>query len=457
MNIKKYLASFILFFFLCNPASAVPCNCDSLINFVSENIKFNYPGYKVKISSVKFEKILNKIRTEALKNNDCFYLASKLVLLFKDVHLRLYKNLKKDDYKNSFDIQYKIESEHEGYWIDELASQIVFLKKDKNHAFRYIAFVVISSDSNFKKGDLKFLLYKDLKGKLLTEDIRPKNKIFYYSEFSGKSEINSGYNRKWKKIELPHDTIFQKVKQFDFNPKIVLLDSNNLLIKIPSCRNDYAKQMDSLVLLNKSLILNTNNLIIDLRYNNGGSTAIFKTIIPLLYDRPYKNIDNLIWCSPSLIQKQKDYIENYIPISKDDSILLESETIDLDSMLHYKNKFYYKKRMQVSLDKIYNYPKKVAILFNHNCVSAVEIFLHIAIQSRKVITFGENTGGGIEYLEMEQFVTSDKVYTMNIPRIKTSFPHSTKIIKDNIGLAPDVKIPKSEVDWIAYVLKEINK
>jgi C-terminal processing protease CtpA/Prc len=51
----------------------------------------------------------------------------------------------------------------------------------------------------------------------------------------------------------------------------------------------------------------------------------------------------------------------------------------------------------ITLEKTLPFPKKIGILINKNTVSSGELFTIIARQSDKVIVFGENSGGMMDY------------------------------------------------------------
>ena len=110
-------------------------------------------------------------------------------------------------------------------------------------------------------------------------------------------------------------------------------------------------------------------------------------------------------------------------------------------------------------DKVHQYPKNVAILANSHSMSASEIYMLTARQSKKVKIFGETTLGGADTL----FLTGD--YWTKSPcdevwllYTDTRFAHVPYVTIDDIGVQPDFIIDSTVPDyrWVEHVTEVMN-
>jgi C-terminal processing protease CtpA/Prc len=102
-------------------------------------------------------------------------------------------------------------------------------------------------------------------------------------------------------------------------------------------------------------------------------------------------------------------------------------------------------------DTIYKYPETISVLVNSNTISAAELFLISAKQSKKVMVFGENSSGGGDKLDAYPVSIGCDNVVIFIP-ISIRIGESYKKPIDYIGIPPDIRIP-GRVDWIDFVLK----
>jgi C-terminal processing protease CtpA/Prc len=106
-------------------------------------------------------------------------------------------------------------------------------------------------------------------------------------------------------------------------------------------------------------------------------------------------------------------------------------------------------------DTVYHYPNRISVLVNKNTISAAELFLISAKQSKKVTVFGENTAGGGDKLDAHSFSLGCGEGVISIPT-SIRIAESYKKPIDYIGIPPDIRIPGG-VDWIDFVLKYRKK
>ena len=241
-------------------------------------------------------------------------------------------------------------------------------------------------------------------------------------------------------------------------PFLEKVNEKTIYLRIPSFDIEQKKSIDSILLSNKSLLSTTENLVIDLRYNGGGSDHSFKEILPYLYTNPIRTV-GVQFLSTELNNK---YIYNIYENA-------EKYGISAENKAEYK-KIYDK--LSVNLGKYvdmneeivgvtkYNtilpYPKNIGIIINQGNASSTEQFLLSAKQSKKVKTFGTPTMGALDVSNMNFVEAPCKNFELGYT-ISKSFRIPTFPI-DDIGIQPDYfidsKIP--EYKWIEYVTEILN-
>jgi len=105
----------------------------------------------------------------------------------------------------------------------------------------------------------------------------------------------------------------------------------------------------------------------------------------------------------------------------------------------------------IKYDSVKKNPQKVSIIIGRNGGSAAELFALAALQSKKVLLFGENTAGAGDNLDAYPFDLNCSFYFANIPiskRIQEVYRHPI----DNIGIPPKIKIPQ-KTDPLSFILK----
>jgi C-terminal processing protease CtpA/Prc len=109
----------------------------------------------------------------------------------------------------------------------------------------------------------------------------------------------------------------------------------------------------------------------------------------------------------------------------------------------------------IQYDRPLPMPKRVAIIANWNTMSAAEVFILRAKQSNKVVTYGANTYGTVDFLDMSypQFLPCNDII-FYYPLTQRS--DSGKMKLDGIGISPDVNLVGIKKDWIKYVQDKIE-
>jgi C-terminal processing protease CtpA/Prc len=105
-----------------------------------------------------------------------------------------------------------------------------------------------------------------------------------------------------------------------------------------------------------------------------------------------------------------------------------------------------------SLDSETVHPKKIAMLYNRGTASAGEGMIQYFMQSDKVITIGENSGGYIGYGNVMSAVVPCEKFTVQ----STTTRYLQKSKYEFLGIEPKYKVKKSE-DWIRFAEKMLSR
>lgn len=239
----------------------------------------------------------------------------------------------------------------------------------------------------------------------------------------------------------------------DDKTTIAQLSSNTLLIKLPSFEYNEKKDIDSLLQKFKAQLKTSENWIIDIRGNMGGTDFTFSSLLPYIYTNPMATLtseylatkDNIAIYEEQLADKNlnKDarfYIGNIVSLMKENLGKFVNPA-GRDTIL-------------TTLDNVKAYPKKVAILIDRNSASSAEAFLLLAKQSKKVTLYGENTYGMLDYANYQFFNIPCKTYNLTIPISRSTRLPDNPI--DNIGITPDIRIDNAEKDKIEFLRSTIE-
>ena len=233
-------------------------------------------------------------------------------------------------------------------------------------------------------------------------------------------------------------------------PFLERLSEQTLLLRIPSFQHAWKKAIDSVLTANHDLIIHTQNLIIDLRNNGGGSDASYEHIIPYLYTNPIRSIGVELLSTPLNNKRMEDFMADPDWSEEEKKWARES----LGKLKQHPGEFVNLDTSGVIIeryDTVYAFPENVAILVHENNGSTTEQFLLAARQSRKVKLFGTTTAGVLDISNM---------YTVTSPcgniQLGYALSRSLRIPDmaiDDKGILPDYFIDKSvpSYQWISYV------
>lgn len=226
------------------------------------------------------------------------------------------------------------------------------------------------------------------------------------------------------------------------------LDNDYIYLKLKAFDQREVDKLDSLLIANKTLLAKTPFLIFDLRGNGGGNTSTSDEMAKLIYTNTfvypawdYRSSPERIAARERDLKAQKDTTNPYY--ARDKKVLAEMKQ-NPGKMVRDGEDL----QRPYDLDPNAN-PRHIAFLIDKNCGSATEFFVFEGKQSKKVTLFGENTHGVMDYGSDQNFYLCDSTFSLAVPWGRNGWVRKFRI--DKVGFAPDVRIPKSEKDWIGFV------
>ncbi len=218
------------------------------------------------------------------------------------------------------------------------------------------------------------------------------------------------------------------------------------------------KDIDSVILKNKEKILQTENLIIDIRNNGGGSDDSYEEIIPFIYTNPIRTVGAAFYSTKLNNQRMLDFINK--PEYGFDEAGKKWAKESYDKLEKQLGQFVNLNETIVGIDTlktIYDYPKNVGIIINEKNGSTAEQFLLAVKQSKKVKLFGTTTAGVLDISNMHIVDSPCKGF-----KLAYSISRSMRIPEmtiDEKGIQPDYYIDKSipQHKWVEFVNEILNQ
>jgi len=460
-KLLRYKWALILFsiFTVTNAAYAQNCDCESAFLWVKQTFEENDAGFQYVIDKKgipEYEKhnavFLEKVRT-AKNNNECANYINDWLFFFRKGHIGILvlknNDTTREDVKTFPDwekvdidtvtfkkyLDAKKELDFEGIWLD---SDSLYAIGIKNIDDQQIGFIIQSKAKEWLPGQIKFRIY-------------PDSAIYYmrdHSEIKIKRTklispnwllFDSGFNffRDYPKQEdkFLESSIYNK-------PYMEQISEHTLYLRIPSFPYE-SDPIDSVILTNKEKIHATENLIIDLRFNGGGSDNAWNNLLPIIYTNPIRQKSCYILSTKMNNQRAKEY-RSKVFYNKLNNHL--GEFVPLFSEKYFTDQF----------DTIYENPKNIAVIVDENCASSTEQFLLACKQSKKVKIFGRVTSGQLDFSNLNSVESPCNDFRLYYATSKDVDIDDYPI--DGIGIQPDFYLDDDipEYKWVEYVNDILN-
>lgn len=475
-NIALLLITLLVF----NNLSAQKCNCESNFEWVKKTLEENDAGFEYvleKKGMQAYKKHNEQIAVKIKKTEDlveCSDILYEWLEFFRSGHIsvNLSNNaqrqhvevVKAQDFSNwevyktdisKFEkyLKAKKKNDVEGIWYTEPYK--IGIKKEKD---QYVGFIIESGAETWKKDQLKLKINKDL-----------DSAVYYMRDHSAVSStdiklLGENYLKVGSFIlkrllpEIPKDPVIESYISMVYatQPYLEQLNDKTLMLRIPSFRYESKAAIDSVLSANRSLILKTENLIIDIRNGTGGSDASYK-LIPYLYTNSIRTVGVQYRSTKLNNQRMLDFInkpEYGLPEEDKKWAKLAYEKLE-DNIGQYVRINQYDVNL-TTLDTIHAFPKNVGIVMNKGNGSTDEQFLLAAKQSKKVKLFGRTTHGVLDISNMYYIDSPCKEFTLGYALTRSKRIPNFAI--DEIGIQPDFYLDDDipEEQWITHVNDILN-
>ncbi len=463
--------------------NAQNCNCKKNFQWVKKTFEENDAGFTYAIENKGMEAYIqhNKIFKQKVKNikdiTICTQVLYEWLHFFRSGHIgiqlmvnpnenntlkkkdisKTFKNWKKldtniDEFKIYLDS--KKENDFEGIWVVEPYE--IGIKKVDN---KYLGFIIKGDGVYWTEGQIKLEIDENSVIYYMRDHSAKK---FNKAELISKNLIEIGFlilKRKYPNIKNEEKDIAAYIKTIETQePYFEQLNKTTTLLRIPSFGWQAKQNIDSVISANKAIILNTPNLIIDIRNNGGGSDVCFSELLPILYTNPIRTVGIELLSTPLNNKRFLDMIDGkYGEISEDQKVVAQKL---YDKLSKHIGKFvapYEDEVILTEYDTTYKYPQNIGIIINEFNGSTTEQFLLVAKQSKKVKLFGTTTAGILDISNM-YFVPSP-CGQFQLAYCVSKSKRIPDMAIDNKGIQPDYyidhNIPKYK--WLNYVIEILNR
>jgi hypothetical protein len=469
--------------------SSGTCDCDAEFDSMVKKIETDYIGYRMMLPTMDrsaYERLKKRVRVAAssVKGADCFITLKPYVDSFHDGHVFLSEQpelspgqianlsaraealpwneetLRAYLSKNSDRLD-----PIEGVWYSD--GYRIGIERNKRAGLRDFAAVMLSDGvQNWKVGQVKANIRSVLNGGYVG--------IAYYGDHS----IHHLEGRIYKGLLLRMPPLLwgkqYPVPTFDEGlldptnpraPTLKLLETGTVVVSIPSHSPEFADKLNALIQEHDSDLRSASLVIADIRGDEGGSAQTSDALAPFYYSteqRTSAGVDGrpVVLSSPdqikyfemmemqsdpasdwgkllfSLVKRLKQNPGRVIPLSLDEQPDLSAKEPARLSVL----------------------PHHFAILMDRGDVSAAEAFVLAARIYERVTLFGENTGGTIDYQNVQMLPLDCKPCGLWIgfPTIASSdlLPSGGF---NRVGIPPDVRIDPEVADKIRFIVDYFAK
>jgi len=443
--------------------TSLPCKCTLLLAETISRLTTIYAGFEDKVTPstkgtyLKFVRDLKAKSPLIASDRACFNLLEKYTGYFKDHHLGVWygiqssaAQIRKIDIRKFDRAKDDTQDSLAGIWISSGDQSSYRIVKDPTNINKYLAVTLSTRDSAWLPGMVKAEIYDYDAG------LKMYRGMYYKADFSG---VLNGFTLKGPKLASWFaPSWFRKGAQVsdsraDKRTEFKIINEDFIYIKLAHFDDEDVSRVDSLIQANRARIARTRNLIFDLRGNPGGNAASSNAMIGLIYTNP---IILPAWeyrSSPELIHDFKGRIIDLQSKEPNNTSIQKMKRFVLDLEEHPGAMVSMHDSTVRTQDSICRFPERVAFLIDHASGSSSEFFTFEGKQSKKVTLFGENSIGSMDYGDVQEFRLACGNYQVGIPWGRNGWVQRFGYRIDNIGFAPAVRIPRTESDWVAFVMK----
>jgi hypothetical protein len=427
------------------------CNCEQALKQLIQKVETDYPGFsdktkdKLLYNSFKENLIIKAGSTSEL---NCIELLRSYKDFFRDGHISIYPlgqelNVQQNKVVISQEEFQKIllntTDPMIGVWISGSYKVGIVRLNDEYQGF------IIEADTNFwKANEIKFRLFENGKANYYLRDHSLSEETWELVDGWVLYFKNSKFIKEFPKPNLSENEIKLRMEEIDgcYFKKV---SEKTVLLCLSSFEHNYIERIKKLLADNKKAIESSENLIIDVRNNLGGTYDAYVDLLPYIHTNNVRGLGMEFLVTQTLIdgieswyddEEGKNKAKEWISIFKRKM----GEFVNTDTSDYYID----------SIKFAVHSPKQVVILVNRRTASSGEAFVFDAKQSKKVKILGTPTYGALDYGSASFFDFGCKNYKLMMPTWRSMRLPDYPI--DNIGIQPDIYLDKSVKDWVRYAV-----
>lgn len=225
------------------------------------------------------------------------------------------------------------------------------------------------------------------------------------------------------------------------------LSPKTLWLRLPDFGDSRYEPLRKLLADSAAVLEATDNLVIDMRNNGGGSDVVYEPVFRFLYTRPIYAIEVELRATQDNIATRRKLAANpEVPSEIREEIRRQS-----DVMAAHPGEFVSTEPrgfVVETYDTVLPYPRRVVVLID-GAGSSGEQFLLAARQSHKVTLFGRrNSAGVLDFANVAEMPTTSGRFL-----VRWAISRSMRLPADPVdpdGIAPDIRIPAEVEDPVGY-------
>lgn len=444
------------------------CNCAVVLEKLIKKVETEYPGFTVKTRERSpYEELTKNLISRAGNADDlaCGKILKMYTDFFRDPHLWVGSNGSPFSSNSAgtsesvtFDIrnfQDKVKMTKdvlEGVWSTE-GYKIGIRKVSENE---YTGFIINATSTLWRAGDIKFKLFRDGSFEYALLDRSKKNGCYniYKEGILFMDEVGVALV---KEVPLPLVSVAQQEEKlreiagFYFKK----ISAKTSILKLQSFEYQHLNEINELISRNRTNIEESENLIIDLRGNPGGTTDAYQKLLPYISGKAIRNTGAEFLATQTYIDNLEIYKKSLDKNTSTEGIDQQIDKLreNLGSFVNFADtgKPVYIEQVEPAAKS----PRNIVILADKATGSSAEYFLFIAKQSKKVKLLGKPSYGALDYGNAYLVDFGCPGYQVFMPTYRAMRLPDYPI--DNIGIQPDVYMDSSVKDWVEFALRYLEE
>jgi hypothetical protein len=488
-SMKRYL----LFLFLINhfvgfsQAADSSCDCEKDFAFITNYLENHYSAFQTNVTETnrsEYSKLKNELTNklkQPLSKFDCLDILKQYTAFFKDNHLSvslplsgptidetsseavkqfkssdLFKDWERIEFDSIKIWNYLAQSSDPLEGIYQDATYQVAVLKNQNATRDYYGVITQSKTALWEKGQVK-LQFKRKDDASYQTVLYMRNHSANVSTIKSENPTLSVLN--CTRIFPTTNTTATPARARSLPPSnawflFKKLDDSTNYLYMGTFNGSLRSKFDSAYKAIMPELTRRPRLIIDIRSNGGGSDACWQELARLLYTDPVPLDKWEYFASTEIIKRYEEQLTDMQKrrqeygegaIDHYESIIKRLKKAKLGTFVPAGgDETYTQKKIQAT-------PAKVIVMFNRQSASAAEGFVLNVMHSKKVLTFGENSGGYIAY---------GNIMSVNTPsgfRLNSGTHRVLNRVQyEKTGITPHV-LANNEEDWIEQARKLLDR